>query len=186
MSKLDWKMGDIVWLRPDKIIPYVNNNKEHPDTQIERIMLQITKYGFDQPLVIDEDHIIIKGHGRHIAGTKLDIDLPCLIREGLSEEDKMALRIADNAVARSDWNEDNLKFELGTLQRAEYNLELTGLEEKEIAKYLEEDDVKISSDGINVEENKQFVVSVNCEDEDKMAELYQELKDRGYECSLIM
>lgn len=186
-NRLQWQMGDIVWLDPSDIKPYTNNNKEHPEEQIEKIMLQITRFGFDQPLVLNKDKVIIKGHGRHIAGTKLNIKLPCIIRDNLSEEEEMALRIADNAVARSDWNEENLRFELGTLQRAEFDLELTGLKEKEITKYLEEDDVSISNDsGIDVDETKQYVVSVNCENEEQMAELYQELKDRGFDCSLIM
>jgi hypothetical protein len=187
MSRRDYEL-QISWVETEKLVPYVNNNKQHPDEQIDKIATQIHHYGFDQPIVINKENIIIKGHGRYLAAKKLEIEkVPCVVREDLDEYEESGVRIADNAVARSDWDEDNLKFELGTLDRNGYDMTLTGLEDKEVAKFLD-DEVKVTDEGggeIDLEEKKQYIVSVDCESEDQMAELYSRLKDEGYNCSLI-
>ena len=55
--------------------------------------------GFDQPIVVDKDHVIIKGHGRRLAALELKMDVvPVVVRADLSPEQCMASRIADNHV----------------------------------------------------------------------------------------
>ncbi|NET62757.1 MAG: ParB N-terminal domain-containing protein, partial [Symploca sp. SIO2E6] len=60
-----WKKGMskllIQWLSPDKLTPYEHNPKAHPAAQIEKIARAIAEVGFDQPIVADENLLVIKG-----------------------------------------------------------------------------------------------------------------------------
>lgn len=183
---------EIHWLPLTDLTPYVNNTKKHPTEQIDKIAQQIAKYGFDQPITVDKDKVIITGHGRREAALRLGLKVvPVIIRDDLSEHDVMAKRIADNRVAQSDWDDEMLAFEVGTLFRNDYALEYTGFEDDEIQKLLDLQEGNISTDGLGgsgdpgTGEEKQYIVSVECKNEDEMASLYQELKERGLKCSLI-
>jgi ParB-like chromosome segregation protein Spo0J len=46
----------------DKIIPYSKNAKRHPKKQIEQIKKSIENFGFNDPIAIDENNVIIEGH----------------------------------------------------------------------------------------------------------------------------
>ena len=48
----------------EKLIPYSSNNRVHNELQIDRIAESISEFGFNQPIVIDEDNVILVGHGR--------------------------------------------------------------------------------------------------------------------------
>lgn len=117
----------VVWLPIDSIIQYVHNNKHHPTEQIDKIASSIAEYGFDVPVVVDEDNIILKGHGRHLAAQKLGLrEVPVIIRTDLSPAQKKACRIADNKVAESSYNFEALKLEMEALSEMNFDLELTG------------------------------------------------------------
>jgi len=98
------------------LIPYTNNPKEHPDEQVNKIASSIKNYGWDQPIVVDGDGEIIKGHGRLQAAEKLGLDeVPVIWREDLTDAEAKAARIADNKTAESPWDDDLLATELETL-----------------------------------------------------------------------
>lgn len=180
----------VQWLNPEDLTPYVNNTKKHPTEQVDKIAQQIAKFGFDQPIVVNKDKVIIKGHGRREAALRLGLKkVPVIVHSEISEHDEMAIRIADNRVAQSDWDEEMLSFELGTLFRNDYDLVYTGFEDDEIKKLLdaqeESTDFTGGSSGESEPEAKQYIVSVECKTEEEMANLYQELKERGFTCSLI-
>ena len=100
----------------DELIPYSNNPKEHPDEQVKKIASSIKNYGWDQPIVVDADGEIIKGHGRLQAAEKLGLDeVPVIWREDLSDAEAKAARIADNKTAESPWLDDELETEVGVL-----------------------------------------------------------------------
>lgn len=95
------------------IKPYPGNAKKHPKEQIERIANSIREFGFQQPLVVDSQGVIIIGHGRLRAAKKLGLDsVPVVRAEGLSEDQIRALRLADNKTAESEWDLDLLDLEL--------------------------------------------------------------------------
>ena len=103
-------------LSPDAVIPYANNAKEHPDEQVKKIASSIKNYGWDQPIVVDADNEIIKGHGRLQAAELLGLDeVPVIRREDLTDAEAKAARIADNKTAESDWIDDLLASELELL-----------------------------------------------------------------------
>lgn len=100
----------------DAIKPYHLNSKKHEDKQVDAIATSIQRFGFDQPIVVDSEGVIIKGHGRRLACIKLGLKhVPVLIREDLSPEQANAARIADNKVAVGDFDTELLKAELEAL-----------------------------------------------------------------------
>lgn len=120
-----------------KIIPYEHNPRTHPPAQIELLGELLAKYGPDQDIVVDENWIILKGHGRRAAADLKGLkDFPVTQRFGLSDEDKAAMRIADNQVALlSGWDNDLISFEIKRLDRANFDLKLLGFGEKQLVSF---------------------------------------------------
>jgi hypothetical protein len=100
----------------DKVIPYENNVKKHDSDQVNGIAESIKKFGFDQPIVVDKDGVIIKGHGRRLACLKLGLEtVPVLVRDDLSEDQVKAARLADNRVAVGDIDTIMLRLEMESI-----------------------------------------------------------------------
>jgi ParB family chromosome partitioning protein len=98
------------------LIPYSNNPKEHPEEQINKIASSIKNYGWDQPIVVDAEGEIIKGHGRLQAAERLGLDeVPVIERADLSYAEARAARIADNKTAESPWDDELLATEVDIL-----------------------------------------------------------------------
>lgn len=133
-------IDEIVWKPLKDLIPYHQNMLDHGDDQINRLASIIAEHGFDVPIVIDENNIIIKGHGRRLAALKLGWkEGPVIIRSDLTSSQVKALRISDNAIAyKSEINVQNLTLELEQLKEQDFDLELTGYNEEEIEKFLSE------------------------------------------------
>lgn len=109
---------EILTVKIDTIKPYENNAKEHPKEQIEQIKKSIIDYGNNDPIAVDENNIIIEGHGRYIAMQELGFDTVEIIRlEHLTEEQKKAYRLIHNKLTmNSDFNIELLESELADLQ----------------------------------------------------------------------
>jgi ParB-like chromosome segregation protein Spo0J len=181
--------AQIQWVPPESITPYPNNIKKHPVHQIDKIAGQISEFGFDQPIVVDKNKVIIKGHGRRAAALRLGLKEVPIIISDLTDMEAKAARMGDNKVAESDWDEDMLRFELGTLQRNEYDLGLTGFEVGELDKLMA-DPVETESSTSDDQETQQeaqtqYVVAVECKDENDMQKIYDEMTGKGYSCKLI-
>ena len=92
--------------------PYDKNAKKH-GKNVDWIANSIKEFGFNQPIVIDEQGVIICGHGRYFASKKLGLkQVPTYTPEDLSEEQVKAYRLADNKVAEADWDFGLLKDEM--------------------------------------------------------------------------
>jgi ParB-like chromosome segregation protein Spo0J len=118
------------------LLPYANNPKEHPTEQVNKIASSIKNYGWDQPIVVDGDGEIIKGHGRLQAAEKLGLDeVPVIWREDLSDAEAKAARIADNKTAESPWDDDLLAAELEVL--GEFNDTELGFDQGEVDELLD-------------------------------------------------
>lgn len=113
------KVGDL--------IPYIRNNKEHDKEQVKMIANSIKEFGFNQPLVIDWNNVVVVGHWRLLAAKELWLeDVPCVRMEDLTEEQINKYRILDNKLNESDWDVLNLKEELNGLEDMNFgDLELT-------------------------------------------------------------
>ena len=128
-----------------KLIPYVNNAKQHSDDQVIKIASSIREFGFLNPVLIDKEYNIIAGHGRVMAAKRLDMkEVPCLFVEGLSEAQRKAYILADNRLGElADWDMDLVTSELEMLQELDFDIDLTGFELPE-----EEEDIDVVEDEI--------------------------------------
>lgn len=118
---------EVEWRGVESITPYVKNTKKHPTEQIDKIAGSIAEFGWDQPIVIDGDGVIIKGHGRREAALRLGLEIvPVVVRTDLTVAQVKAARIADNRVAESEWDREMLGLELADLKLADFDLTLTG------------------------------------------------------------
>ena len=124
--------GKIEWKDPASLVPYPMNAKAHPEAQIDKVAGSITTFGFDQPIVVDEQGVIIKGHCRLLAAKKLGLKkVPVLVRTDLTEAEKKGSRLADNRTAESEWFPETLALELKALEEMDFDLGLTGFEDFE-------------------------------------------------------
>ena len=115
---INMKSNQTGTIKINEVKRYKNNAKLRPESQVLRIAKLILKYGFDDPIMIDENNELIKGHGRMSAidwinkNTETKItDVPFIKKLGLTAEEKKAYRIGDNKVAESGWDEVLLKEE---------------------------------------------------------------------------
>src|SRR5436309_9966405 len=120
--------------------PYPNNARTHSKRQIRQIASSIEKFGFCNPVLIDDSKQIIAGHGRVEAAKLLGIDaVPTCGLSHLSEADKRAYILADNKLAeRAGWDREFLAIELQGLIELDVELELTGFDMAEIDLILEQ------------------------------------------------
>lgn len=118
-------------LKIDQIKPYELNNRIHTPEQIKFIADSIQRFGFNQPLVLDEDLIVLVGHGRLEAAKSIGLEkVPCIVIEGLSIEDKQAYRILDNKIQNdSTWNIDNLAAEIESLRDSGFDMGFCDLDQ---------------------------------------------------------
>lgn len=106
MQVENWKIEDVK--------PYENNPRKNDDA-VEYVANSIKEFGFQQPLVVDSNGVIIVGHTRLKAAQKLGLtDVPVVVADGLSDDQVKAYRLADNKtgeMASWDWNQLNLELE---------------------------------------------------------------------------
>ena len=86
------------------IKPYPQNAKKHPAKQIKQVAESIKEFGFNQPIVVDSNNVIIVGHGRLEAAKLLGLQDVPTIQVNLTEEQAKAYRLADNKLNESDWD----------------------------------------------------------------------------------
>jgi hypothetical protein len=120
-----------------KIKPYPNNPRTHPPAQIKLLAELLQRYGADQPIVVDEDGVILKGHGRMMAAAEAGIkSFPVVQRTGLSATDKTAMRISDNQVALlSGWDTELIRYEMRSLKAEDYDLALLGFGDAQLVQF---------------------------------------------------
>lgn len=122
----------------ETIRPYQNNPRLN-DTAVDAVAASIREFGFRQPIVVDEDGVIIVGHTRYKAALKLGLkEVPVHVAVGMSPAQAKAYRIADNQTATlSQWDEDKLPIELAQLQEMNFDLNLTGFTGDELMRLLD-------------------------------------------------
>ncbi len=125
----------LIYLDTDKVKPYSNNPKNHPEEQVQLIARSIKEFGFDQPIVVTEDYTVIKGHGRLLAAKSLGMtSVPCYISDNTEALSKVN-RVLDNDLVGTTFNIRALRSELNTLSLSG-NLSLSLISEKDIPAIL--------------------------------------------------
>src|SRR5260370_1106769 len=130
----DWPATTPKLIPLREIIPYPKNPRTHPPAQIELLATPMRRHGVDQPIVVDENNVILKGHGRLAAAEQAGFEtFPVVRHVGLSEIDKKAMRIVDNQVALlSGWDQGLIRGELGELRVSGFDMPLLGFPESQL------------------------------------------------------
>lgn len=131
------KLASVRKLRRSK-----HNPRTYSKKQIRQIADCILQFGWTYPILIDENGVILAGHGRYEAALLLGRrEVPVIVVAGLGDAEKRALALADNKIAaNAGWDRQLLAAELGDLAKllpeCELNLEITGFEAAEIDSLL--------------------------------------------------
>lgn len=128
----------------DAVAPNPKNARTHNKRQLKQIASSIKAFGFTNTVLIDEQDILIAGHGRLEAAKTLGFDqIPSIRITHLSDAEKRALKLADNKIAlNASWNSELLASELADLSTMElsFDVELTGFEVGEIDLFIGDTD----------------------------------------------
>jgi len=115
------------------IHPYKDNPRDN-ESAVESVMKSISSFGFLVPIVVDGAGVIVAGHTRYEAATRLGLtDAPCIIAGHLTEEQIKAFRLIDNKVSElARWDTDLLAGELAALEGSGINFTEFGWDQDEI------------------------------------------------------
>lgn len=160
-----WPASEVEFRKVDALVPYARNARTHSPAQVDQIAASILEWGWTNPVLVDEGGMLIAGHGRILAATKLGIeDVPCMVARGWSESQKRAYVVADNRLAlNSSWDEEMLRVEFGELaDLGELNLELTGFTASEIDFFTTEPDFSSDSETNDRLDKKKTITCPEC------------------------
>jgi len=121
----------------DQVIPYARNPRKNGDA-IAKVAASLKEFGWQQPIVVDSEMVVIAGHTRLAAARTLGMEkVPVVIADGLTPAQVKAYRLADNRVSQeAQWDDELLSVELEELLADGYNLSETGFDEDELASLL--------------------------------------------------
>lgn len=150
------------------IKPYENNPRDN-DRAVEALAKSIKSFGWQQPIVVDKNMVVIVGHTRLKAAKKLGAEkVPVVIAENLTDEQAKAYRLADNKTGENAvWDNKKLLEELSSFDTKDL---FTGFKTSEIF-----EDVLDEQDNSPIEDNEKGVTySVSLKTQNK--ELYEQVK----------
>ena len=121
-------MMQIVEMPVEALKPYENNPRKIGDDAIEAVAASLKAFGFQQPIVIDRNNVIIAGHTRLMAAQRLGLDtVPCKYADELNDDEARAYRLADNKTGElAAWDFEKLELEVQDLDVVE--LEIMGFD----------------------------------------------------------
>ena len=171
----------------DKIKPYENNAKLHPPEQIEQIKKSIQEFGNNDPIAIDENGVIIEGHGRYEALKELGFKEIEVIRlSHLSEQQKKAYSLIHNKLTmNTDFDYNILDSELAYINEIDmsvFGFELSISDEDFDTEFSLTDDEKPSREQITFvlqREQLKFLENAMDKVKNEMTEIYEEASDKG-------
>lgn len=132
---------EIILKPTESLTPYADNAKIHDDVQIANVANSIKRFGWQQPIVVDDNGVVVIGHCRLLAAKKLKLkEVPVTVASGLTDDEIRELRIADNKTNESPWNFDLLQKDMEGLEFDGFDFEWDGLGEEYEEKEVTEDD----------------------------------------------
>src|SRR5438270_2294134 len=117
----------------DKLVFYARNPRKN-DAAVDRMCGSIREFGFKIPVLARSDGEVVDGHLRLKAARKLGItEVPVMLCDEWSPAQVKAFRLMVNrSVTWADWDEELLSLELQELNAADFDLDLTGFNPKEL------------------------------------------------------
>ena len=138
---MDMKEREIRYCNPEELIPYEKNPRDNR-AALDAIELSIEEYGFTNPILVNEEKVILAGHTRREAAILAGLEkVPYIVVDGLTEAQQKAYRLADNKLSElSIWDEDLLKEELEDLLDEDYDISLTGFSDVDLTDLLKDEE----------------------------------------------
>ena len=150
------------------IIPYHNNPRKNQ--AIDKVASSIKEYGFQQPIVVDKQMVVIVGHTRLLGAKKLGLKEVPIVTADLSDAKAKAYRIADNKVNEdSDWDFKLLQEELNILLDLETDLNLTGFSSDELDSMFTKEEIEFPENVEMIDDDDNHVLN-----DVKMIQLFYE------------
>ena len=145
-----------------KIKPYEKNARKNDDA-VEYVVKSIEQCEYIAPIILDENNVILAGHTRYKALKKLGYkEAECVIKEGLTEEQKKKYRLLDNKTAEfAEWDFNLLEDELADLDFGDLDIDwnIPNTEFEENNEHLrEQEDIDLDE----YESNKKQVECPSC------------------------
>lgn len=138
----------------DLIKPYKNNPREISAEAVQKVMKSIKEFGYNQPIVVDKDHVILAGHTRWKAMKQLGKKKANIIIRDLTKEQAVAYRIMDNRSGEeSKWQNKLLAEELNVLQDTSFDLDLTGFNATELENLANDKELGFIQNSKELKEN---------------------------------
>tara|TARA_Y100000592_G_scaffold96552_1_gene165242 strand:- start:1470 stop:2099 length:630 start_codon:yes stop_codon:yes gene_type:complete len=138
----------------DLIKPYKNNPREISAEAVQKVMKSIKEFGYNQPIVVDKDHVILAGHTRWKAMKQLGKKKANIIIRDLTKEQAVAYRIMDNRSGEeSKWQNKLLAEELNVLQDKSFDLDLTGFNATELENLANDKELGFIQNAKELKEN---------------------------------
>lgn len=124
----------------ETVVPYARNPRRNQGA-IAKVAGSIKEFGWQQPIVVNTEMVVIAGHTRLAAAQSLGMsEVPVVVADNLTPAQVKAYRLADNRVSQeAEWDNDLLTLELKDLLGDEYDLDLTGFSDEELASLLAEE-----------------------------------------------
>lgn len=138
---MDMKEREIQYCNPEELIPYEKNPRDNR-AALDAIELSIEEYGFTNPILVNEEKVILAGHTRREAAILAGLEkVPYIVVDGLTEAQQKAYRLADNKLSElSIWDENLLKEELEDLLDEDYDISLTGFSDVDLTDLLKDEE----------------------------------------------
>lgn len=123
----------------ERLVPYERNARTHGPEQIAQLAASISEFGFLNPILVDSKDGILAGHGRLAAAKDIGLaEVPVVVLDHLTAAQRKAYVIADNKLAlNAGWDMSLLQEEVASLQLQEFDLDLLGFDERELAGLLD-------------------------------------------------
>lgn len=130
------KIGDL--------IPYFNNPRIN-ENAVDKVAESIKQFGFQNPIIVDRENVVIAGHTRLKAAEALGLDeIPVIVAKSLTDEQARAYRLADNKTSEfAEWDYEKLNAEIAELN--DFDLSAFGFDIDNITDFDEADDVEHST-----------------------------------------
>ena len=123
----------------DRLIPYARNARKIPQEAIDKVAASIKEFGWQQPIVVDTERVVVAGHVRLLAAKQLGLEkVPVHVAADLTPGQIKAFRLMDNrSHQESGWDMELLAPEMAELQTLNIDVSLTGFDADEISKFLD-------------------------------------------------
>lgn len=175
---------EITYRQVSALIPYANNARVHDAQNVGEIARSIQRFGFLDPVGIDQSGSIVWGHGRVLAAELIGLETvpTIMLPANLSGDEIKALRLAHNKLAeKSGWDNDLLRLELEQLKGLDFDLAVTGFDESEVDNLLRDFEQEFAAEpprrvmpNITIEDPEEKDASVAPEEEEEEPEAEEE------------